>query len=58
LNKTIYLTLLLTSLLFSDSDPIRTTIEPQTLIEYRDLSEQKESCIVDENINKLCVERK
>ncbi len=58
LNKTIYTTLLLTSLLFSDLDPIRTTIEPQTLIEYRHLSDQKESCIVDENINKLCVERK
>jgi len=58
LKKIIATTLLLTPLLFADEEPKRTVIEPQTLIEYRRLSDQKESCIIDVNIKKLCLEQK
>ena len=58
MKKIIYLSLLLTPLLFCDQESERTYIEPQTLLDYRIFSEQKTACSIQKNINKVCFEEK
>ncbi len=42
----------------ADIDPERTYIEPQSIIDYTVLSDQKQSCIIHKNIHKTCLEKK